>query len=82
VKVSPNHRGKKVSFELQLYASGAWRTALTVGGRLGPKSTRIELFIYRNASIVGLPTRVHVRFGGDADHIGRTSNWSYFKVVA
>jgi hypothetical protein len=81
VKVSPNHAGKLVTFVLQLYASGAWRTALTVGGRLGPRSTRVEIFIYRNASVVGLPTRVHVRFGGDADHLGRTSPWSYFKVV-
>jgi hypothetical protein len=81
VKVAPNHAGKQVMFVLQLYSSGAWRTALSVGGRLGPRSTRVEIFIYRNASVVGLPTRVHVRFGGDADHLGRTSPWSYFKVV-
>ena len=81
VSVSPNHAGKKVSFVLQLFASGRWQTATTVDGRLGPKSTRVEIFVYKNASIVGLPTRVRVRFGGDADHLGRTSKWSYFKVV-
>jgi hypothetical protein len=81
VKVAPNHAGKQVTFVLQLYASGAWHTALTVRGRLGPKSTRVEIFIYRNASVVGLPTRVKVSFSGDPDHRGGTSPWSYFKVV-
>jgi hypothetical protein len=80
-KVAPNHRGKRVSFILQLFADGSWHTVLSFRDRLNARSMRTEIFVYRNARIVGFPTRVRVTFEGDADHLGDTSEWDYFKVV-
>jgi hypothetical protein len=80
-KVAPNHHGKRVSFILQLFADGSWHTVLSFRDRLNARSMRTEIFVYRNARIVGFPTRVRVMFEGDADHLGDSSEWNYFKVV-
>lgn len=80
--VSPNHAGQKVYFDLQVFVGGRWRLALSFGVRLSSKSKAVVIFIYRDRSVINVPTRAHVRFNNDADHLGRTSPWAYFKVTA
>ena len=80
--VIPNHHGKYVYFTLQGYVDGAWRTVLSFRARLNSHSKRTVIFVYVNRKVIGIRWRVHVRFKGDADHLGRTSRWSYFKVTS
>jgi Tol biopolymer transport system component len=80
VLVQPNHHGKRVSFTLQLHMNGAWRTVLSFRDRLDAHSKRTEVFVYRNASVIGIPSRVRGTFKGDADHLGGASLWSYFRI--
>jgi len=81
VSVKPNHSGSSVYITLQIYASGAWRTALTGKYRLNSKSKAKIIFIYRDRGIIRYSTRVRARFPGDADHLARSSTWSYFRVT-
>jgi hypothetical protein len=81
MKVSPNHRGKTVYVALQVYTGGSWRTAVKTKTRLNSKSEQAIAFIYRNSGVIGYKTRVDVRFPGDADHLARSSAWSYFRVT-
>ncbi len=80
--VVPNHHGKYVYITLQGYLSGAWRTVDSFRVRLNSQSKRTVVFVYGNRKIIGIRWRVHVQFKGDADHLGRTSPWSYFKVTS
>jgi len=80
--VAPNHRGKIVYVTLQVYAGGKWRTAVTTKARLNAKSEQALAFVYRDSGVIGLKTRIDVRFPGDADHLGRTSRWTYFRITS
>ncbi len=81
IKVSPNHRGKKIYVALQAFVGGAWRNQLSVSGPLTSKSTQLVIFFYNNSGVINVNLRTHVQFKGDADHLGRTSSWSYFRVT-
>jgi hypothetical protein len=82
VSVKPNHARSPVSVTLQVYAAGAWRTALTDKLTLNAKSKAGIVFYYRDARVIGLKTRVLAEFKGDADHAWKQSKWSYFKVTS
>ena len=82
VKLTPNHAGSPVFVTLQLHYRGSWHTASTTKFKLNAKSKAAIVFVYRDRGIIGIPTRVRVEFDGDADHLGRTSSWSYFKVIS
>jgi hypothetical protein len=81
IKVSPNHRGKNIYVTLQAFVGGSWRKELAVSGPLTSNSTQVVIFFYSGAGVVNVPLRTHVQFRGDADHLGRTSSWSYFRVT-
>jgi hypothetical protein len=81
IKVSPNHRGKKISVTLQAFVGGGWRNQLSVSGPLSAHSTQIAIFFYSGTGVININLRAHVQFKGDADHLGRTSAWSYFRVA-
>ena len=81
IKVGPNHRGKKMYVSLQAFVGGAWRNQLSVSGPLSAQSTQIAIFFYSGAGVINVNLRAHVQFKGDADHLGRTSSWSYFRVT-
>jgi len=81
MSVSPNHRGKTVYVTLQLYNTGRWQTVVKAKTRLNARSKQTIGFIYRTKSVIGFKSRVSVRFPGDADHLARSSRWSYFKVT-
>ena len=81
IKVSPNHRGKKIYVTLQAFVGGAWRNELSVSGALTANSTQLVIFFYSGAGVINVNLRTHVEFKGDADHLGRTSSWSYFRVT-
>jgi hypothetical protein len=47
---------------------------------IGKNGSTTELFVYANASVIGIPARTRCMFKGDADHLGnrspgRTSRW-------
>jgi hypothetical protein len=81
IKVSPNHHGKTIYVTLQAFVGGAWRNQLSVSGPLAANSTQVVLFYYNGAGVINVNLRTHVQFKGDADHLGRTSSWSYFRVT-
>jgi TolB protein len=81
VSLTPSHAGKKLHFQLQLFYRGRWRDALRYKRELPRNGKLVEIFVYGNASIVGLPTRVRSYFDGDVDHLPVKTRWSYFKVI-
>jgi hypothetical protein len=50
--------------------------------RLNAQSTQFVGFVYRDSGVIGLKTRVGVRFPGDADRLGRTSRGAYFRITS
>jgi len=82
VTVQPNHAGRRVYFTIQIRYSGGWHAAGAFPGRLNRRSRVTQRLIYQSAAIIGLPTRIRVRFAGDADHVGARSRWAYFKVTS
>jgi hypothetical protein len=68
-------------FKLQLRIGGRWRTALTFKREIPATGKLVERFVYRDSSVLGIPSRVRASFGGDADHLPARTHWSYFKVV-
>jgi hypothetical protein len=81
IKVSPNHKGKTIHVTLQAFVGGAWRNQLAVSGPLSARSTQLVIFFYNSSGVININLRTHVRFKGDADHLGRMSSWSYFRVT-
>jgi TolB protein len=81
VSLTPSHAGQKLRFELDLFYRGHWLDALRYRRQLPGNGKLAEIFVYGNASIVGLPTRVRASFGGDSDHLPVRTAWAYFKVV-
>ena len=80
--VTPNHAGKPVCFTLQVYVSGAWRTAVSCFRlRLNSRSKATAVFVYASRAVIGMRTRIRATFGGDTDHLGATTPWAYFKVT-
>jgi hypothetical protein len=75
VKIRPPHPGVKWTAAVQYYGNGKWRP-------LGKGTYRIErdgdAAIYLNA-VAGYRYRVRGHFDGDADHLGATTKWNYFR---
>jgi hypothetical protein len=75
VKVRPPHPGAKWTAIAQYYGNGKWRP-------LGKGNYRLErdgdAAIYLNA-VTGYRYRVRGHFAGDADHLGATTTWNYFR---
>jgi hypothetical protein len=78
-RVAPNHAGKPLRFVAQAFLRGAWRTIAT-------GSFRIRAAGSVTAYLGGLPRGVNFRarneFRGDADHLGDSSPWQYFRWTA
>ena len=75
VKLKPSHPGKKWVATVQYLGKGKWRP-------LGQATYTFErdgdAAIFLNA-VKGYRYRVRGRFAGDADHLGATSSWNYFR---
>ncbi len=75
VKLKPSHPGKKWVATVQYLGKGKWRA-------LGQATYTFErdgdAAIFLNAA-KGYRYRVRGRFAGDADHLGATSSWNYFR---
>jgi hypothetical protein len=75
VKLRPLHPGVKWTAAVQYYGNGKWRS-------LGKATYKLErdgdAAIFLNA-VTGYRYRVRGHFDGDADHLGATSKWNYFK---
>jgi hypothetical protein len=81
--VVPNHSGDPVCFQLQVFASGAWRNVFSCFKlKLGGTSKATAFFVYGSREIIGVRTRVRAEFRGDEDHLGDSSDWAYFKVTS
>jgi Tol biopolymer transport system component len=81
-KVTPNHAGKYLYFNLQLHRSGSWRTVLRFRAKLNVRSRYTALLIYSDRRIIGTRTRIRASFKPDSDHLGNMSPWRYFRVTA
>jgi hypothetical protein len=73
-KVVPNHAGYGLKFVVQRYASG-WRTIASAKYAMQANGAAYAYFHTNLATIY----RAHCVFGGDADHLGSSSPWKYFK---
>jgi dipeptidyl aminopeptidase/acylaminoacyl peptidase len=74
--VIPNHGGRKLGFLAERKTNGVWDDWASGAFRLSSRSCV--------TGVIGLPPgeyRVHNMFGGDADHLGSTSNWKYARVT-
>jgi hypothetical protein len=75
VKLKPSHPGKHWVATVQYLGKGKWRP-------LGQATYTFErdgnAAIFLNAA-KGYRYRVRGRFAGDADHLGATSSWNYFR---
>src|SRR5262249_30970187 len=81
IDLAPNHGGTRFFVPLQLPYRGSWHTASTTKFKLNAKSRAAIVFVYRDRGIIGIPSRVRVKFAGDSDHLRRTSPWSFFEVI-
>lgn len=79
--VTPNHAGRRVTFELSVFAGGRWHTVLNARARLGRKSKATIHLRYRSSAVIGSRTRLRAVFPADHDHLAGKSPWSYFKVT-
>jgi hypothetical protein len=75
--VVPNHSGRPLKFVVQRYSGGAWRTATTGTYPIEFNGSSYAWFF----TTLKASYRVHCVFGGDADHLGSTSTWKYFRFT-
>jgi hypothetical protein len=78
--VAPNHHGKNVVFQLQRYGSGSWKGLGTASFQLN-KDSKVLVGVDHRSLDVGVPYRIRARFPNDADHLGDTAPWSYFRMT-
>jgi hypothetical protein len=72
--VAPNHAGRFLKFMAQQRVSGGWRTIATANFRI--KSTgSVNAFLAAPQGTF----RARNQFVSDADHLGDTSAWRYFR---
>jgi hypothetical protein len=81
VKVSPNHKGDTITATLQAFTGGKWRFVTSISGALSANSTAVVITYYTGPGVIGVNLRTHVQFKGDAENLGRTSSWQYFRVT-
>ena len=80
--VLPNYAGKRVTFELQLYVGGRWRTAGTVRSPLSRRSLAALRLGYRSSAVIGISARIRAVFPEQPANLLGASAWSYFRVTA
>jgi hypothetical protein len=77
--VSPNHRGKRLLFQLQVRRGGGWDGIFQGSFRLGSKS-------FVRVRLAGVPAGFALRarnvFRADQDHLGNRSPFAYFRTTA
>jgi YVTN family beta-propeller protein len=76
--VAPNHAGLPLKFVVQLQISGTWRT---MASNSFPMQSNGSAYAYFYANFRG-SFRTRCTFGDDADHLGDTSPWRYFRFTA
>jgi hypothetical protein len=62
--------------------TGSWRTVLLFSVRIPASGPSVVRFVYSGRAVVGVRTRVRAEFRADADHLGNTASWAYFKVTS
>ena len=73
-RVAPNHAGKSLKFMAQQHVSGGWRTIATANFRIKSTGSVTAFLTARRGNF-----RARNQFVGDADHLGDTSAWRYFR---
>jgi len=76
--VVPNHAGKRLRFPIQARVRGHWVLVAAPRFRIGPNGTAAVQWL---DPVRGYSFRVRNIFDGDADHLGDTSAWVYFRVT-
>jgi len=77
-KVTPNKAEKYVTYVVQRYSSGAWRTLDSASFQLDATSRTAASFY---GARIGAPYRAMVKYGGDTANTRSASRWVYFKVT-
>jgi Big-like domain-containing protein len=75
--VAPNHAGRSLKFVAQRYWAGAWRTTVTGTYPIEVDGSSYAWFFTTSKANY----RIHCVFAGDADHLGSTSTWKYFRFT-
>ncbi|MDX6519867.1 MAG: hypothetical protein QOF08_472 [Gaiellales bacterium] len=80
-RIRPAHGGVGMMFVMQRHTSSGW--VISVKGSVTTNSSGYAKAIYRytGTGFIGLPMRTHVVWGGDADHVGGTSPWTYLRIT-
>jgi hypothetical protein len=79
VTVDPPHYRATIGYELQVFESGRWRSALTGEAPLGGDSEVIIYFSANGPQVIGVLARVRANLPAHQDHAEATSSWSYFQ---
>jgi hypothetical protein len=78
---TPLHPGANLTYAVQAYYRRAWHTVLS-GSHVTTSGRLVLKVIYPNRSYLGINQRVHVSQPADADHLGGTSAWTYFRITS
>lgn len=79
---APLHANRTFTIVVQVHTSSGWTTAVRGSHTSGSSGKLIVHITYANRGVIGHQQRFNVSMGGDADHLGNTSAWSYFRVTS
>lgn len=79
---SPGHVSARFTIVLQTYARGAWHTRVTATRTAGVDGRLLLNVVYTGRGVIGVNQRLHASMARDADHLGGTSPWRYFRVTS
>jgi hypothetical protein len=77
----PNLAGGTLSIHLEIKVNGRWKLAARFAPRIGKDATTGVRWVYRDRSVIGLPSRVLAHFAGDSGHTAANSAYLYFRVT-
>jgi hypothetical protein len=82
MRVSPNKAGKKITYFLEVYASGRWTNIDAGNVKLSPKSTAAVGYGFGDTSVIAKRFRIRAQYERDTQNVGAYGHWSYFTVTS
>jgi hypothetical protein len=80
VTVLPKHPDRSVHLQLQRYGAGSWRLLAAESFDLN-RDSKVGVIIDHRALDAGTRYRIRATFKSDADHVGDTTRWKYFRLT-
>ena len=79
ITVYPPHYRATVTYELQVFEGGRWRSAVAGEAPLGGDSAVVIYFSANSPRAIGVPARVRSQLPAHQDHAEGSTGWSYFQ---